>query len=51
MKITKISIVIAIIIGIVVLFVVPSASQIRYLLPLVIIVSVIRIWEKATQKK
>lgn len=51
MKITKISMVIAIIIGIVVLFIIPSASQIRYILPLIIIVSVIRSLEKATKQK
>ncbi|SDQ02678.1 hypothetical protein [Carnobacterium viridans] len=50
MKITKISIVIAIIIGIVVLFAIPSVKQSLYFLPLVIIVSVIRSWEKATKK-
>lgn len=51
MKITKISIVVAIIIGIVVLFAIPSVKQSLYFLPLVIIVSVIRSWEKATKKK
>ncbi|WP_373471158.1 hypothetical protein [Carnobacterium alterfunditum] len=51
MKLTKISIVITIIIGIVVLFIVPPANQMRYILPLIIIVSVIRSWEKAIKQK
>lgn len=51
MKITKISIVIAIIIGIVFLFIIPSAKQSLYFLPLIIIVNIIRIWEKALKEK
>lgn len=51
MKITKISIVIAIIIGIVFLFIIPSAKQTLYFLPLIIIVNIIRIWEKALKEK
>lgn len=47
MKVTKISMIIAIIIGIVFLFIIPSAKQTLYFLPLIIIVNVIRIWEKA----
>jgi hypothetical protein len=51
MKITRISIVIAIIIGIVFLFIIPSAKQSLYFLPLIIIVNIIRIWEKALKEK
>lgn len=51
MKTTKISIVIAIIIGIVFLFIIPSAKQSLYFLPLIIIVNIIRIWEKALKEK
>ncbi|MGB7459687.1 MAG: hypothetical protein WA887_02295 [Carnobacterium jeotgali] len=47
MKVTRISMVIAIIIGIVFLFIIPSAKQTLYFMPLIIIVNVIRIWEKA----
>ncbi len=47
MKVTKISMVTAIIIGIVFLFIIPSAKQMLYFSPLIIIVNVIRIWEKA----
>lgn len=50
MKITKISIIIAILIGIVFLFIIPSAKQTLYFLPLIIIVNVIRIWEMAVKK-
>ena len=50
MKVTKISMIIAIIIGIVFLFIIPSAKQTLYFLPLIIIVNVIRIWEMAVKK-
>lgn len=50
MKITKISIIIAILIGIVFLFIIPSAKQTFYFWPLIIIVNVIRIWEMAVKK-
>lgn len=51
MKITKISIFIAIIIGMVFLFIIPSAKQTLYFLPLIIIVNIIRIWEKALKER
>lgn len=51
MKITKISIVIAIIIGIIIIFIIPSAEQTLYFLPLIITINIIRIWEKAVKEK
>lgn len=51
MKITKTSIVIAIIIGIVFLFIIPFAKQTLYFLPLIIIVNIIRIWGKALKEQ
>uniref|UniRef100_UPI00344BBB72 hypothetical protein n=1 Tax=Carnobacterium TaxID=2747 RepID=UPI00344BBB72 len=51
MKVTKISIFIAIIIGIAFLFIIPSAKQTLYFLPLIIIVNIIRIWEKALKEQ
>lgn len=51
MKITKISTIIAIIIGIGFLYMnIPFDKQTLYFMPLIIIVNLIRIWEKAKKQ-